>query len=52
VGDRAFIGIGSTVIDKIRIGEDCIIGGGSVVVDDIPARTVAYGVPAKVRRHL
>jgi UDP-N-acetylbacillosamine N-acetyltransferase len=43
----AWIGIGTTVKDKVRIGEGAVIGAGSVVVDDIPAFFMAYGVPAR-----
>ncbi len=48
VGEAAWVGIGVTVKDNIRIGAGAIIGAGSVVVKDIPARVLAYGVPAKV----
>jgi UDP-N-acetylbacillosamine N-acetyltransferase len=46
----AWVGIGATVRDRITIGEASIIGAGAVVVRDVPARVVAYGVPASVRR--
>lgn len=50
VGRETWVGIGATVRDRITIGETSIIGAGAVVVRDIPARVVAYGVPASVRR--
>lgn len=50
VGDRTMIGIGSSVIQGIRIGARCVIGAGSVVVRDVPDDSVAFGVPARVRR--
>ncbi|MCI0439495.1 MAG: gamma carbonic anhydrase family protein [Chloroflexi bacterium] len=51
VGDRAILGNGSTVNDGVEIGEDSIIGAGSMVVDNmkIPPRSIAMGVPAKIR---
>lgn len=52
VGRGAWIGIGATVIERVRIGEWAFIGAGAVVVADIPARTLARGVPAKVARRL
>lgn len=52
IGERTFVGAGSRVVDKIKIGARCVIGAGSIVVDDIPSDVVAYGVPAKVRRHV
>ncbi|MDP2866562.1 MAG: acetyltransferase [Elusimicrobiota bacterium] len=47
VGDRSHLGTGCSVMHGIRIGEDSIIGVGSSVVKDIPARTVCVGNPAK-----
>ncbi len=41
---------GATIINRIEIGEDAIIGAGAVVIDDIPPRSTAVGVPAKVIR--
>ncbi len=52
VGQAAWIGIGATVREKLSIGADAVIGAGAVVIHDIPARAVAYGVPATVRRYL
>lgn len=50
VGRAAWIGVGASVRDRVRIGSESIVGAGSVVVSDIPKRSVAYGVPAQVRR--
>jgi len=52
IGKGAWIGIGSTLTDRAAIGAGTIIGAGAVVVRDIPANVVAYGVPAKVIRNL
>jgi acetyltransferase-like isoleucine patch superfamily enzyme len=43
----AQIGANSCILPRVIIGEHCIIGAGSVVTHDIPARSVAYGNPAK-----
>jgi sugar O-acyltransferase (sialic acid O-acetyltransferase NeuD family) len=50
IGDRSFIGIGTSVKHKITIAEDSVIGGHSFVNRDVPECSVAYGVPAKVVR--
>jgi len=50
VGARAHFGVGSSAIPLVNIGEDAVIGAGAVVVCDVPARVIAYGVPARVRR--
>jgi maltose O-acetyltransferase len=44
------IGAGATVIEKITIGENSLIGAGSVVLHDIEADVVAVGNPARVVR--
>ena len=48
----ASIGSGSTILSKVTIGENSIIGAGSVVTRDIPPNTIAYGNPARVRRQI
>lgn len=50
VGRAAWVGIGATVKDHVRIGAGAVIGAGSVVVEDIPAGVLAYGVPARVKK--
>jgi acetyltransferase-like isoleucine patch superfamily enzyme len=49
IGDRVWLGPNSSVIHGRRIGNDALIGIGSVIVRDIPPYAVAYGVPARVR---
>lgn len=46
----ARVGSGSVILAGVTIGADALVGAGSVVTRDIPARSVAYGVPARVRR--
>lgn len=46
----AWLGIGATIFNNVSVGEGSIVGGGAVVTRDIPARVVAYGVPARVVR--
>jgi acetyltransferase-like isoleucine patch superfamily enzyme len=45
----ARVGSGSVILAGVTIGEDALIGAGSVVTRDIPTGSVAYGVPARVR---
>ncbi len=52
VGDNVTIGAGANVIGPIKIGDNAVIGAGAVVVTDIPANSVAVGVPAKVVKTL
>ena len=48
VGHGTYIGGNSTVRYGVTIGENCVIAAGSMVVSDIPANTIAAGVPAHV----
>lgn len=52
IEDGVFIGSDSLLVAPLRIGAGAKTGAGSVVTHDIPPRTVAYGVPARVRKHL
>jgi len=46
----ASIGSGSTILANITIGENALIGAGSVVTKDVPANAIVAGNPARVLR--
>jgi acetyltransferase-like isoleucine patch superfamily enzyme len=48
IGDGAWLGEGCVVLKGVSIGERSVIGANSVVTKDVPAWSVACGVPAKV----
>jgi acetyltransferase-like isoleucine patch superfamily enzyme len=48
IGDRVWLGANVTVLKGVTIGNDAVIGAGSVVTKDIPDGSIAVGVPAKV----
>jgi len=48
----ASIGSGSTILCGVEIGEEAIVGAGSVVTGDVPSRAIVAGNPAKVLRLL
>lgn len=52
VKQGASIGSGSTILSRVTIGENAIVGAGSVVTKDVPRNAVVVGNPAKVRRYL
>ena len=52
IGDNVWIGGGAIVLPGVTIGNNAIIGAGSVVTRDIPADTVAAGNPARVLKTL
>jgi len=47
---NCWIGAGAMVFDNVTIGRDTIIGAGAVVSKDIPAYSIAAGVPARVAK--
>jgi len=52
VGNRVWIGHGAIILGGVNIGDNVIIGAGSLVNKDIPANTIYAGVPAKLIRKL
>lgn len=52
IEDNCWIGAGTTICPGVTIGENSVIGAGSVVTKDIPANSVAVGNPCKVLRSI
>lgn len=52
VGNNVWIGGGVRVVPGVSIGDNSVIGAGSVVVKDIPANSVAAGNPCRVIRKI
>lgn len=48
IGDNVWVGGNAVICPGVHIGDNCVIGAGSVVTKDIPAWSVAVGNPAKV----
>jgi acetyltransferase-like isoleucine patch superfamily enzyme len=46
------IGSGSTILSYVTIGENAIIGAGSVVTKDVPPNTIVAGNPARILRRI
>jgi acetyltransferase-like isoleucine patch superfamily enzyme len=52
VKQGASIGSGATILSRVTIGEHAIVGAGSVVTRDVPARAIVAGNPARVLRYI
>jgi len=52
IGDRVWCGTRVTICAGVEIGDDVVIGAGSVVTKSLGSNCVAYGVPAKAVRPL
>lgn len=48
IGSRVFVGYNSIILPNVEIGDDVIIGAGSVVTKDIPDNSIVAGNPAKI----
>lgn len=52
IGDNVFIGGSCMILKGVKIGQNSVIGAGSVVTTDIPANVIAAGNPCRVLREL
>jgi acetyltransferase-like isoleucine patch superfamily enzyme len=50
IGCRTSVNIGATVIDRIHIGDNSVVGASVLVTRDLPHNVVAFGTPAKIVR--
>lgn len=49
IGRNVWIGAGALILPGVHVGDDAIIGAGSVVTHDVPAGATVYGNPARVQ---
>lgn len=52
IKDNVWIGAGAVILPGVTIGENSVIGAGSIVTKDIPANVVAVGNPCRVLREI
>ena len=52
VDEGAWLGAGAILVEAARVGAWSVVGAGATVIDDVPARALAVGTPARVKRRL
>lgn len=52
IGRNCWIGAGAIIMPGVTVGDNTVIGAGSLVTKDIPANVVAYGSPCRVIREI
>ena len=52
IGKNCWIGAGAILLPGVTVGDDTVIGAGSVVTKDIPSGMVAVGSPCRVLRQI
>ncbi|MCX9034087.1 N-acetyltransferase [Citrobacter portucalensis] len=52
IQNGASIGANATILPGITIGENCLVGAGSVVTKDVPPNAIVAGNPAKILRYI
>jgi acetyltransferase-like isoleucine patch superfamily enzyme len=50
IGKRCFIAVGATILPGVKIGDEVIVGAGSVVTRDVPSNVIVAGNPARIIR--
>ena len=51
LGKYSALTLGVTVLDRLEIGENTVVGAGSLVIKSLPDNVLAYGIPARIIRN-
>ena len=52
IGNNVRIGSDTMLVAPVRVGDNSVTGAGSVVTKDVPADSLVYGAPAKIKKNL
>jgi len=52
IGKNAWLGMGAVLLPGVTIGDDSIVGAGSVVTKNVPPKSIVVGNPAKFLRKI
>lgn len=50
IGEKTWVCIGCSIAHHLTIGENSVLGAGSVVIQDVPNNVLVAGVPATIRK--
>lgn len=48
IGKNCFVGVNSLICPGVHIGNECVVGGGTIVTKDVPDHSMVVGVPGKI----
>ena len=48
IGNNCFVGVRAMICPGVHIGNECVVGGGTIVTKDVPDNCMVVGVPAKI----
>lgn len=52
IGQGVTVAIGATLLERLVVGDGAFIGAGAVVTEDVPAKVLVVGIPAKFKKQL
>ena len=52
IGNNVYVGVGAVIVGEITIGDNSVIGANSYVSRSIPSYSLAFGIPATVKRSI
>jgi sugar O-acyltransferase (sialic acid O-acetyltransferase NeuD family) len=52
LGRGVTVGIGATLVERLVVGDNAVIGAGSTVLEDVPENVVVVGTPARITRSI
>jgi sugar O-acyltransferase (sialic acid O-acetyltransferase NeuD family) len=51
IGEKTWVCVGSSIANNITIGDNSVIGAGSVIIKNVPDKVLVAGIPAIIKKH-